>query len=124
MSFIVAAVGRRPDPTLHTWLSQATAYAHFAGPDADGTQFWESGGLGHALLRIEPHDGAQPLGMHGRVWISADARLDDRTSVITALRSHGRQLHGDEEDAALLLGAYETWRERMVDHIAGDFAFA
>src|SRR4051812_39642763 len=108
MSFVVAAAAKQREDTLRQWIADATAYAHFCGPDGDGVEVWEGSGLGHALLRIDSTQVAQPLSTDGDVWISADARLDDRIGLIRTLRSFGRPLHGDEDDAEVLLAAYAT----------------
>ena len=117
MSAIVARVGSEPDPVDPEWLDRATKLSQSAGPD--GHQHRQIGrcGLGHALL----HTGVDVLGpitLDGRVWITADARLDGRAALRATLGAE------DCPDAELILHAYRRWGERLVEHLAGDFAFA
>ncbi len=125
MSVVVAAAGTTElDPTARNWVSAATAYARFAGPDGDATVLGERWGAGHALLRLAHERAAQPLTLDDGVWLSADARLDDRTGLRTALRTAGRPADGDCDDAELLLRGYAAWGEGLLKRVAGDFAFA
>jgi asparagine synthase (glutamine-hydrolysing) len=117
VSAIVARVGSEPDPVDSAWLARATKLSQPAGPD--GHQHLQIGrcGLGHAVL----HTGVDALGpttLDGRVWITADARLDARAGLRATL---GAQ---DCPDAELILHAYRRWGDRLVEHLAGDFAFA
>jgi asparagine synthase (glutamine-hydrolysing) len=117
VSAIVARVGSEPDPVDSAWLARATNLSQAAGPD--GHQHREIGrcGLGHALLQTGV-DVLGPITLDGRVWITADARLDARAGLRATL---GAQ---DCPDAELILHAYRRWGERLVEHLAGDFAFA
>jgi asparagine synthase (glutamine-hydrolysing) len=124
VSVVVAAAGEPLDPVVRAWVAQATAYARFAGPDGDGTEIGEHCGLGHARLSTGRGEAAQPIALEGRIWLSADARLDDRAGLITALQSKGQSASPSTDDAELVLRAYAAWGERFLDHLSGDFAFA
>jgi asparagine synthase (glutamine-hydrolysing) len=50
--------------------------------------------------------------------VAADARLDNRRELITALR-----LHPGSSDAEAILAAYRRWEGDCVRRLAGDFAF-
>jgi asparagine synthase (glutamine-hydrolysing) len=58
------------------------------------------------------------------VWIAADARLDDRDTLVGALAARGRANLAGASDAELLLHAYHAWGDRCPEHLLGDFAFA
>ncbi len=123
MSVVVAAVAATElDPVTRGWVSAATAYARFAGPDGDGVTVKDRWGVGHALLRLGHARAAQPLTLGNGVWLSADARLDDRAGLRSALRAAGQAVHDGADDAELLLVAYAAWDERFLDRVAGDFA--
>jgi asparagine synthase (glutamine-hydrolysing) len=125
VSVVVAAAGATGlDPDTRNWVSAATAYARFAGPDGDETMFGERWGAGHALLRLAHEHASQPLTLGDGVWLSADARLDDRAALRTALRSAGHAPPEGADDAELLLHGYAAWGEGLLNRIAGDFAFA
>jgi asparagine synthase (glutamine-hydrolysing) len=117
------AGGTPADPCLVARMTAAVAHR---GPDARG--HWVAGpvGLGHAQFRTTPESSAerQPCGLGGRLWITADARVDNRDELIEALGLGGRARPQPPTDAELLLHAYEAWGERCVERLAGDFAFA
>jgi asparagine synthase (glutamine-hydrolysing) len=96
------------------------------GPD--GQHIWVDGsvGLGHAAFWTTPEavGEQQPLTLDGQVWITADARLDERLELQRALEAKGCAVADGASDAALILHAYATWGEDCVDHLIGDFAFA
>jgi asparagine synthase (glutamine-hydrolysing) len=119
-------VNRDGSPTDRQLLGRMTASLAFRGPDAQAT--WADGpvGLGHALLRttFESEHERQPCSLDGQVWITADARIDDRANLIKKLAGHGREATPDVPDVELILHAYHAWGERCVEHLLGDFAFA
>jgi asparagine synthase (glutamine-hydrolysing) len=107
-------------------LDRMTRFMAFRGPDALVT--WVDGavGFGHTLLRttVESERERQPSSLDGQVWITADARIDDRANLINKLVGQGREATLEVPDAELILLAYHAWGERCVDHLLGDFAFA
>jgi len=113
-------------PVDRLLLEQMTEFMQFRGPDAQET--WADGhvGLGHTLLRttFESEHEHQPCSLDGQVWITADARIDDRANLIGKLAGHGRKATLAVPDVELILQAYHVWGERCVDHLLGDFAFA
>jgi len=126
VSGLVGMVRMDGAPVDHGLLEQMTSFLSFRGPDAQGV--WKDGpaGLGHAMLRmaLESLKERQPCTLDGQVWIAADARLDDRSSLIERLAAEGRRCFRDDPDAVLLLHAYHAWGEQCVEHLLGDFAFA
>lgn len=95
------------------------------GPDAQRLFIDGAVGLGHAMLRTTPESASetQPLTLNG-LTITADCRIDAREDLVAALTAAGRRLDPDIPDAALVLHAYDSWQERCVDYLLGDFAFA
>jgi asparagine synthase (glutamine-hydrolysing) len=95
-------------------------------PDGDQTRCDGPVGLGHALLHTGPRDakGAHSLSLDGNTWITADARIDGRSELVSAMRARGRHIGEDEPDAALILHAYEVFDDRFLERLVGDFAFA
>lgn len=53
-------------------------------------------------------------------WLAADLRLDNREELAERLGARAADL----DDRALLLAGLSRWDEGVVDHLAGDFAFA
>jgi len=126
VSGIVGIVNQDGSPVDRQLLDRMTAVLAFRGPDAQAT--WEDGpvGFGHTLLRttFESEREHQPCSLDGEVWITADARIDDRANLIDKLAGHGRQATLAAPDVELILHAYHVWGEKCVEHLLGDFAFA
>lgn len=80
--------------------------------------------MGRCLYRMLPEDrfDRQPLkAEEGRLLLVADVRIDNREELLNAL-GEGRAARLC--DADLLLRGWSRWREKLLDRIAGDFAFA
>ncbi len=126
MSGIVGLVNLDGSPTDRGLLGRMTRSLAPRGPDQQAT--WADGpaGLGHALLRTtdESEGERQPLTLDGAVWVTADARIDDRAALVDKLAGQGRAASLGRPDAELVLHAYHAWGERCVGHLLGDFAFA
>jgi asparagine synthase (glutamine-hydrolysing) len=96
---------------------------------ADGRSSWRNGsaGLVHSHFGTTPEavGERQPVHLQGRLWISADLRLDNRDELYAQL---GDALAGrtatTATDAEIVLAAYERWGEDCPRHLIGDFAFA
>jgi len=105
-------------------LERMTQWLAFRGPDAQQVWSEASVGFGHALLATSPAtSGEQPV-THQGITVVADLRLDARSELIVALRSHGQDVSTSSPDATLLLCAYFVWGEECLDHLLGDFTFA
>ena len=77
------------------------------------------GKSGHRLL---PEDGeCGPLDAGGKILLSADIRLDNRSELIAEL-SCGPASNLSDSD--LLLQSWLRWGEQCLDRLVGDFAFA
>ena len=137
MSGIVGIINLDGAPVDRELLCRLTDFMSFRGPDAQQVWTEENIGFGHALLRTtrEAETEKYLLTLDSRVWITADARIDDRAVLIDKLEDKlGRRLKHAEtstndsgrqpNDAQLILYAYEAWGDNCVQHIIGDFAFA
>jgi asparagine synthase (glutamine-hydrolysing) len=142
MSGFVALVHGDGRPVDRGEVEALTAAMAYRGPDRQSVEVAGEAGLGHALLDTGGVETAQPAvlrGDGGELWIVADARLDDRQTLIRRLASAADEVAGtvadgtvadgtaDEvagtSDAGLLLRAYRAWGAASVDHLLGDFAF-
>jgi asparagine synthase (glutamine-hydrolysing) len=126
MSCIAGIVNLDGAPVDHASLERMTSTMKHRAPDGDRMWCSENVGLGHAMLRTssaceDPH---QPCTLDGQVWITADARLDGREELVARLRSAGEQVRNDASEAELILHAYRVYGEGLLEHVAGDFAFA
>jgi asparagine synthase (glutamine-hydrolysing) len=126
MSGIVGIVSLDGDPVDESLLRRMTGSLTYRGPDRQ--KIWLDGpaGFGHTLLgtAVESEREEQPASLDGRVWITADARVDGRGELVEQLASRGRSDLGAASDAQLILHAYHAWGEHCVEHLLGDFAFA
>jgi asparagine synthase (glutamine-hydrolysing) len=78
--------------------------------------------MGRCLSRLLPEDrfDHQPLCANDSVLV-ADLRLDNRRELIRQLGLVGA---AGLADSALLMAAWQKWREQCVDHLLGAFSFA
>jgi asparagine synthase (glutamine-hydrolysing) len=123
VGIVVVEDGTPVDERLLRRMTHSMAYR---GPDRQDV--WRDGpvGFGHTLLRTTTDfdDEAQPATLDGRVWITADARVDGRAALVRELEAHGCRGLGDASDSQLILHAYVAWGTHCVEHLLGDFAFA
>jgi asparagine synthase (glutamine-hydrolysing) len=123
----IAGIFHRDGARVERALLQSFAdFLSYRGPDA--RNIWSDGsvGLGHAMLRTT-HESAgeqQPVSLEGRLWITADARLDCRAELIADIGRCGRKIGRSVPDSALILQAYAAWGAECVEHLRGDFSFA
>lgn len=93
-----------------------------------GCNTWTSGhiGFGHALLKTSPtqENAHQPGSLDRGLWITADARIDDREKLIKSLHSAGQPAFENTTDADLILLAYLAFDNDFLNHLSGDFSFA
>jgi asparagine synthase (glutamine-hydrolysing) len=117
--------GTHVEPSILRTLVQSLAFR-----GRDGQHIWSDGpiGLGHALLRRSPEarNERQPFTLGSGTWIVADARVDARKDLLSALARESAEHAGvstGAPDAELILRAYLVWGEECVQHLLGDFAF-
>lgn len=126
MSGIVGIVNFDGAPIDRDLLTNLTESMTFRGPDAQLIVIDGNAGFGHTMLRTtyEAATETQPLTLDGKVWLTADARLDGREELLEKLNTRNPLSRSKPNDAELILFAYEAWQENCVDHLVGDFAFA
>lgn len=92
----------------------------------DNADIWieESVGMGHRMLWTTPESLLEKLPLvnrTGNLVITADARLDNRDELISALQL--KEPAAKITDSQLILSAYEQWGENCPEKLLGDFAF-
>ena len=95
-------------------------------PDSKGEQLIGSLALGHRGLwtTVEHETEVQPYSdSKGTCWIVSDARIDNRTELLSALNYPDAMSVG-LSDPALILEAYKRWGIDCAQRLTGDFAFA
>ena len=126
MSGIVGIVNLDGAPIDRDLLTRLTESMTFRGPDSQLIVIDRHAGFGHTMLRTT-HEAAtetQPITLDGKLWLTADARLDGRDELIEKLTASHSLSRSKPNDAELILFAYNAWQENCVDHLIGDFAFA
>ncbi|AOX02108.1 hypothetical protein BJP34_24090 [Moorena producens PAL-8-15-08-1] len=97
------------------------------GPD--GAEVWcddRCVGLGHRMLWTTPESLLEQLPLKdrtGNLILTADARIDNRDELISALELNDRPAE-KITDSNLILAAYEKWGRDCPGKLIGDFAFA
>ena len=127
MSGIIGVVQFDGQPLDRGLLQQLTNFLSFRGPDAQRIWTNHNAGFGHTLFKTtdESERDCQPLSLDSKAWIVADARIDAREDLFTALRAAGEAdlERSDCTDAELILRAYRCWGADCVERLLGDFAF-
>jgi asparagine synthase (glutamine-hydrolysing) len=116
--------GTPVDPAVLDAVAQAGAHR---GPDGIGRWFSHYVGLVHLALRSTPQSSRehQPLvSQDGRLVLVADARIDNRSELVAALRGEDNLYGRSFSDSDLILAAYSRWGESCASRLLGDFAFA
>ena len=95
---------------------------------SDGVGIWNSGpvGLGHRMLWTTPESLHEQLPLEdktAKIVLTADARIDNRDELRTAL-DLPRHTEREISDSELILSAYARWGENCAEQLLGDFAFA
>jgi len=125
MSGVVGMLRTDGAPVNRMLVRALTRFLAFRGPD--GQDVWCGGptGLGHAMLRTteESDHERQPIELEGRLWITADARLDARSELLARLNGAGRKPARNAADSELILHAYAAWGESCLERLRGEFAF-
>jgi asparagine synthase (glutamine-hydrolysing) len=95
-------------------------------PDGDQIRCEAPICMGHAWLRTGSAavEWQPPLSLDGRVWLTADARIDGRSELLRKLRAAGCNVERDATHAELILHAYSAFGQDLLAHLIGDFAFA
>jgi asparagine synthase (glutamine-hydrolysing) len=127
LSGIVGIYERSGAPVERGLLQALAHFLSYRGPD--GRETWSQGaiGLGHTMLRTtrESQIEQQPASLDGKLWITADARIDCREELEKNLALQGYASAGRAvTDSGLILRAYAAWGAECVQHLRGDFAFA
>ncbi len=111
--------------TLETLGSFIDVCAH-RGPHGRGV--WADGNVGLALRLLSPGDDepSRPRQLdlrNGDLVVVADARLDNRRELMTALSLRPED-NSELASADLIRAAYLEWGDQCTEHLLGDFAFA
>jgi asparagine synthase (glutamine-hydrolysing) len=127
MSAICAVFHPCGKPIAGGLLRSMAEVSRHRGPD--GIRVWQhkNVGLAHLAFHVTPESTreSQPLrDSSGCLAIVADARLDNREDLISALADRRLGVDDESTDVELLLAAYQHWGHGCLRHLLGDFVFA
>jgi asparagine synthase (glutamine-hydrolysing) len=110
-------------PIIRQTLESMVEVLSHRGPDDSG--IWVDGfvGLGHRMLWTTPESLYEKLPLvssNGDLIITADARIDNRDELLSALDMDDRTC----PDSQLILEVYRKWDEDCPKQLLGDFSFA
>jgi asparagine synthase (glutamine-hydrolysing) len=93
-------------------------------PRSNTITLWTQGPVGLAMARRPAcNSDTQPFGCQaGSYHLAADARLDQRGALLSALHAHHVPLAAPT-DMDLIAASYGLWAEECVYHLQGDYAF-
>ncbi|MEL7356055.1 MAG: lasso peptide isopeptide bond-forming cyclase [Cyanobacteria bacterium J06560_6] len=124
MSAIAGIYRLDRSPVSADHLCQMVDILAHRGPDGSDTWHDSHVGLGHRMLWSTPESLSEKLPLaKGELVITADARIDNRDELISALNLENPSAEAIS-DSELIVAAYEKWDEKCLDRLIGDFAFA
>ena len=124
MSGIAGIIHFDGQPVAPGLVESMTQAMHYRGPD--GIRHWRRGNvaLGQCMLRTTPEslEENQPLTNEDESLVLVmDGRVDNWEELRKELIGRGAILR-NRADGELVLRAYETWGEKCLNYIDGDFA--
>lgn len=126
MSGICGIINFDGKPVEKNQLHQMILVLEYLG--CESKNIWINGnvGFGHTLTFSTDSsiNEQQPCTLDGKVYITADARIDAREELRRRLRDKGCRVRADATDVELILHAYSVWGEDCLQHLLGDFVWA
>jgi len=125
MSGICGVFRRNGGPVGPESVTRMLEKIRHRGPDTEAVWTKDSVGFGQCMLWVTPESLYEKLpnyNAESKLGIVADARIDNRSELIEALRVTERTK--EITDSELILAAYQQWGENCSTHLTGDFAFA
>jgi asparagine synthase (glutamine-hydrolysing) len=95
------------------------------GPDGEGVFSDAQAVLGHRRLSIiDLAGGRQPLrNVEGTIWLVCNGEIYNYVELRRQLEAHGHRFV-THSDCEVIIGLYEIYGDRLLDHLRGMFAFA
>ncbi len=122
----IAGIARRePGGIGSDVLSRMAGALRHRGPDGFGLFVGTTVGLAHVRLSIiDLTTGAQPVGNEdGQILIVYNGEVYNYVELRAELEGLGHRFH-TQTDTEVLVHAYESWGEAMLERLNGQFAFA
>ncbi|MGB3797807.1 MAG: asparagine synthase-related protein [Alteraurantiacibacter sp.] len=124
MSGIAALIHFDGRPADRAILEAMTGAMDYRGPDGTAHTVENGAGIGHCALNTnaEAKESRQPISSESSgLTVTMDGYLSNWEELREELIQSGAKLR-DRSDAELVLRAFETWGEALVDHLDGEYA--
>ncbi|HEY3851336.1 MAG TPA: asparagine synthase (glutamine-hydrolyzing), partial [Steroidobacteraceae bacterium] len=120
----IAGIVGRLDPEGADIAAMLKALVH-RGPDGEGVHSDGTAALGHRRLSIiDLEGGRQPLrNAEGTVWLVCNGEIYNYRELREGLEARGHRFV-THSDCEVIIGLYEAYGDRLLDHLRGMFAFA
>jgi asparagine synthase (glutamine-hydrolysing) len=120
----IAGIVGRAEPNGADIARMLAALAH-RGPDGEGIHSDGLATLGHRRLSIiDLEGGRQPLrNAEGTIWLVCNGEIYNYKELRERLEARGHRFV-THSDCEVIIGLYEVYGDRLLDHLRGMFAFA
>jgi asparagine synthase (glutamine-hydrolysing) len=120
----IAGIVGKMDPDGADLGTMLRALAH-RGPDGDGVFSDGIATLGHRRLSIiDLEGGKQPLrNVEGTIWLVCNGEIYNYVELRRQLETRGHRFV-THSDCEVIIGLYEAYGDRLLDHLRGMFSFA
>ena len=132
------------EPIPDEWLDAIDARIAYRGPDGrgrfrdrveidtpDGKRIVEIAFVHRRLSIIDHEDGAQPMvsqrgrnDSEGLVAVVFNGCIYNHRELRKELESNGHRFETDHSDTEVLIHSWREWKEKLIDHLEGMYAFA
>jgi len=123
MCGIAGIVG--PSDELSEGMQRMLAVLRHRGPDGEGTERDAHAILGHRRLSIiDLAGGRQPLSNADKsIWLVCNGEIYNYRALRADLENRGQRFL-TKSDCEVIIGLYELYGDRLLEHLRGMFAFA
>jgi asparagine synthase (glutamine-hydrolysing) len=120
----IAGIVGRLEPQGRDIGAMLEALAH-RGPDGEGIERSAAAVFGHRRLSIiDLEGGRQPLrSADGKIWLVCNGEIYNYRPLRAELEARGHRFL-THSDCEVIIGLYEVYGDRLLDHLRGMFAFA
>ncbi len=120
----IAGIVGTLDPEGEDIAAMLRALAH-RGPDGEGIHRESGAVLGHRRLSIiDLAGGRQPLrNAEGTIWLVCNGEIYNYVELRQKLEARGHRFV-THSDCEVIIGLYEAYGDRLLEHLRGMFAFA
>ncbi|HVZ76246.1 MAG TPA: asparagine synthase (glutamine-hydrolyzing) [Candidatus Paceibacterota bacterium] len=108
-------------------VRKAASTISYRGPDASGVYTDGEVTLGHnrlSVIDLDPRSNQPFFDPEGKVGLVYNGEIYNYRSIKTELERTGKYVFRTNSDTEVVLYAYKEWKEKVVNHLEGMYAFA